>query len=919
MTAKCVLSVCVGAALFAAGTASLAQTASTIEVRLKKASNINDDAINAALKKIQMTSGPLGTGAAELCLKNYEEFDAALAVQHQEEEAAAQALLAAKDATVKQKIAALSKLVGLRSGRFADVPQFITRYEDCLPEKEVAKIAKEYRGYLKQWIALDPADSVPAFLLGNAFIVDGKANDAAPLFSNFLDPKIDKNVRRAALLGMMQVAILKNSIADARKYAQEIADLKLNDARGTLVTGLARAYLMLTDGTRHVDDQKFPYDTGAKPFPTPQQARYTDDFAPLKTIKLELGGGVQETDACIELLKVKLTRFGIAFDKNGAYTLAINTGKTNAPAEEQGYTLETAKNQALIQGADKLGTLWGIVSFIQMIDQKKNAVRVASVHDWPACKNRQVLYHWTPATLEFMLFCKVDGVSQMHTPLSYSFLPAMRAMLGADAKRYAEFGLNSYYGIHGFTMNAKVALSDPRTMKMHEDVCSVFAANGGHVYFPYDDCRYPLNVHDIRAFTIGANGDAKYISQLYKNIKAQYPGFKMVYCPPFYWGPDGAVSYSEDREDYLRSLGKDLDPEITVYWTGPRVKGTTKSPAQVKWYSDLIGRKPVIFQNGTGSHHGFLDFLTDVKTCWVDWHYDGFVDRDIAGFGLKPGTGHSTCGAQGATMGDWTWNPKAYDPLTSIQNVVNQYHGKGMYEAIHPGCVALAVLDKYGWEVTPETVMNLPELEKALPIAEDAWIKAMAVNSFALSNMPSYYQTALGILRRQVANSKKTPDFYKRFAKDIEATKAFAVKETGLTDKDLFFHPVSISGGTRFNYDNKCPRRFGIITRGKNSAIPRLTIKFTCDPFPPEKAYELFIAAQDDDNGRPSKFRILLNNTEIFNGDSPFPEYNWGLHKFPVPYDAFQRNNTLTIESLEEGIAANGPPWLIVNYIVLKP
>ena len=91
----------------------------------------------------------------------------------------------------------------------------------------------------------------------------------------------------------------------------------------------------------------------------------------LEAVKLELGKGVRETDACIELLKVKLTRFGITFDNKGAYTLAINTGKLSAPAEEQGYILETAKDGAAIQGADKLGTLWGIVSFIQMIDQEK--------------------------------------------------------------------------------------------------------------------------------------------------------------------------------------------------------------------------------------------------------------------------------------------------------------------------------------------------------------------------------------------------------------------------------------------------------------------------------------------------------------------------------------------------------------------
>ncbi|NLE67642.1 MAG: hypothetical protein GX608_09495, partial [Lentisphaerae bacterium] len=171
MTAKWILSGFVGAALFTAGTQAFAQAANDIELRLKNSSHVNDDAINAALKKIQTAGGDIGPKAAELYLKNYEEFNAAMAVQHKAEEDAAQALLAAKDATVKQKIAALSKLVNLRSGKFADVPQFLMRYVDCLPEKEIEKIAKEYREYLKQWIALDPDNSGPAFLLGNALIV----------------------------------------------------------------------------------------------------------------------------------------------------------------------------------------------------------------------------------------------------------------------------------------------------------------------------------------------------------------------------------------------------------------------------------------------------------------------------------------------------------------------------------------------------------------------------------------------------------------------------------------------------------------------------------------------------------------------------------------------------------------------------
>ena len=136
MTVKWILSGFVGAALFAAGTHAFAQAANDMELRLKNAAHVNDDAINAALKKIQTAGGHIGTKAAELYLKNYEEFNAAMAVQRKAEEDAAQALLAAKDATVKQKIAALSKLADLRSGRFAGCSQFLMRYEDCLPKRK---------------------------------------------------------------------------------------------------------------------------------------------------------------------------------------------------------------------------------------------------------------------------------------------------------------------------------------------------------------------------------------------------------------------------------------------------------------------------------------------------------------------------------------------------------------------------------------------------------------------------------------------------------------------------------------------------------------------------------------------------------------------------------------------------------------
>ena len=99
-----------------------------------------------------------------------------------------------------------------------------------------------------------------------------------------------------------------------------------------------------------------------------------------------------------------------------------------------------------------------------------------------------------------------------------------------------------------------------------------------------------------------------------QEVKAEYPKHFMQFCPPFYWGPDGRHRYPDNREKYLRSLRK-LPPETMICWTGPRVVSHKKSPSAVKWYTDLIGRRPILFQNRTGPHHS-LSYLVDA----TDWN-----------------------------------------------------------------------------------------------------------------------------------------------------------------------------------------------------------------------------------------------------------------------------------------------------------
>ena len=126
------------------------------------------------------------------------------------------------------------------------------------------------------------------------------------------------------------------------------------------------------------------------------------------------------------------------------------------------------------------------------------------------------------------------------------------------------------------------------------------ASFGAGIWFDEDDSRYPMRPEDVAAFGTSDKLDAKYLDGLYKEVKAEYPGFRMTFGPPFYFGPDAPLDklvYPEPRDTYLRSVGEFLDPEVDVYWSGPRVKSAKFTPEKIKWFSDYIGRKQVVYHN----------------------------------------------------------------------------------------------------------------------------------------------------------------------------------------------------------------------------------------------------------------------------------------------------------------------------------
>lgn len=644
-------------------------------------------------------------------------------------------------------------------------------YQTMKSDDVLEHMQNNYQIFAEDLVSLAPSNAEYRIALGEFYLYLNEGEKAAEAFNAaYALPALSQIQIGRILNGLASASFLNNDRASAITYCENLVSSNYSTDSQQIgkymdPVGQAKFALQYMKGLE-VDYLQLPWDTDAKPFPTPQQATYSSTFVSLSSVSLLLGGSLQSDDLRVVLLTNKLDQFGVSVSSSAPFAIKINTEPAPLPpSKPEGYALFITNNSAIINSYDTQGTLWGIVSLIQMIERNGGPkIRIANVIDYPNTARRGFLQDraWL-YTLEYMLFCKLNTVVDQnggpqviyHDPL-LPITPLQKEINKARSETYTELGLDLYYGIVAWTMWYTPPYSSERTFNIQYEICADIAKNGGHIYFPFDDTRFPLNSEDASIYGTAANLDANYLTSLYRAVKQQSPGFKLLFCPPFYWGPDGGgwSSYGEDRDTYLQSLGNNLDPEIDVFWTGPYVKGYTKTPSQVAWYTNLIGRKPTIYQNGTAPHNT-LSYITDETPGWITWHYDGFLTNDIACF-LKNAQMKEEA-PQTTTLADCLWNVSAYDASNSIRRGCATLYGKNMFDILDPANKAIGYLDKYpyGETVTPAAVAELHIVEQKVSIAEAAVNAGFAYNGHSLSNFPAWLVPSIGWYKNFVVNLKK--------------------------------------------------------------------------------------------------------------------------------------------------------------------
>ena len=533
------------------------------------------------------------------------------------------------------------------------------------------------------------------------------------------------------------------------------------------------AHAYLTDASP--DRLRLPRHTGFRAFPEAQKADYSETFTPCPEITIDLRG-VARDDARVTLILEKklLSRgFNLRFGESGAYTLVIALDPEARVDRPEGYSLDAGANGTEIRARDLQGVLWGIVSFIQILDPDAKRMRHCRIDDWPDCPRRGYLgAFWSDCT-EFTVFNKMNCVThQGHVLTNGRYSPLNLFQAATMAREFKSLGLDLYYGFLTFTQNMGWPYCWNSFLGMQIEAGKKIAALGAGIYYPNDDCRYDtLTKEDEATGLKPSDFDADHLVRWHDAIKAEYPDFKFQYCPPFYWGPDGRHRYPDDREKYLRSLRK-LPPKTMICWTGGRVVSHKKSPSSVKWYTDLIGRRPILFQNRTGPHHS-LSYIVD-KTDWNGWHYPGFFEKDVCGYQKNSHT-PMEC-PQITSLADCLWNVGAYDMERSIRRGLEQYVGEGLYETLVPALGALSGFDryKYGQITTAVRDEDPAEVERDVITIRKATAKAIALVGRDKMNEMGAWMRGLGWAEGILKAVKNPPDFRKLNAGWLEKTRAIA-------------------------------------------------------------------------------------------------------------------------------------------------
>ena len=374
------------------------------------------------------------------------------------------------------------------------------------------------------------------------------------------------------------------------------------------------------------------------------------------------GADEADTDA------VALLQSNFAVGKKGVKVIigergdkAVKKYAAQIPNKVEGYYISVAKNQVVIAGNDEAGTYYGVQTFLQMASQPE--VMAAQVKDWPDVLERGVVegfygnpWSHTDRLRQFDFYGKNKLNVYIYGPKDdpYHRNQWREAYPEEEAKRISEL--------------AKAAAQNK--------VDFVWAMHpGGDIQWNEADFNSSIQKLEwmyalgVRAFAIffddifGAEQSkgekqAEYMNFLNREFVQKHADVApLILCPTEY-------NKSWAGKNYLPALGRTMDKDIRIMWTGATVVDMINK-GDMDWINERIQRNAYIWLN-----YPVNDFCIDHMLMGPTYGNDLDIAEQLSGFVSNPMEYAEASKVSLYSIADYTWNMDAYDSKASWERAL---------------------------------------------------------------------------------------------------------------------------------------------------------------------------------------------------------------------------------------------------------
>ena len=116
-----------------------------------------------------------------------------------------------------------------------------------------------------------------------------------------------------------------------------------------------------------------------------------------------------------------------------------------------------------------------------------------------------------------------------------------------------------------------------------------------HFSLLFDDTSGRLDGADADRWSSLAAAQSNVANGVFTWIRSRERESRFVFCPTAYCGRMAQAGLG--GPDYLSTVGRDLLPEIDIFWTGPEIISREISLAHAREISAMLRRKPIIWDN----------------------------------------------------------------------------------------------------------------------------------------------------------------------------------------------------------------------------------------------------------------------------------------------------------------------------------